>query len=60
MIDPIAFYDIVQVKNKGGAGLKSYRQISGAYHADGLGTVETIWYDDKGKWDPVHTEWKSR
>ncbi|CAM4134321.1 hypothetical protein [Lederbergia lenta] len=59
MIDPIAFFEIVKVKNKKGYGLKGYRQISGAYHADGLGTVETTWYYENGKWNPVKVEWKT-
>lgn len=58
MIDPIAMFKIVKVDNKKGYGLKSYRQISGAYHADGLGTVETTWYYEDGKWNPIKVEWK--
>lgn len=55
MIDPVAVYDIIPVKN--GYGLKSYRQIRGAYHEDRLGIVETQWYYTKGKWTPVEIKW---
>ncbi|MBS4204969.1 hypothetical protein [Lederbergia citrea] len=58
MIDPIAFFEIVKMKNNKGFGLKGYRQISGAYHADGLGTVEVLWYYQNGKWNPVNVQWK--
>ncbi|GIN58403.1 hypothetical protein J8TS2_27220 [Lederbergia ruris] len=59
MIDPIAFFEVIKIKGKNGYGLKGYRQISGAYHADGLGVVETDWYFENGKWHPVHIEWKA-
>ncbi len=58
MIDPIAFFELVKIKGKKGYGLKGYRQISGAYHADQLGTVEVKWYFEKGKWNPVDVKWK--
>lgn len=57
MIDPIAFYEPVLISKSKGYGLKSYQQISGAYHADQLGTVETLWYYEKGKWIILTTEW---
>ncbi|WP_010647233.1 hypothetical protein [Oceanobacillus massiliensis] len=57
MIDPIAFYEPVLISKSKGAGLKSYQQISGAYHADQLGTVETLWYYENGKWIILQTEW---
>ncbi|MCJ7840166.1 hypothetical protein MUB24_04415 [Lederbergia sp. NSJ-179] len=59
MIDPIAFFEVIKIKDKEGFGLKGYRQISGAYHADQLGVVETEWYFENGEWHPVHIEWKA-
>ncbi|MEK3887999.1 hypothetical protein [Bacillus sp. FSL K6-3431] len=57
MIDPIAFFKIVKIENKKGFGLKSFRQVSGAYHADGLGTVEARWYYENGNWSLVDVKW---
>ncbi len=57
MVDPIAFFDPVIISKQKGYGLKSYQQISGAYHADQLGTVETVWYYEDGKWIVLQTEW---
>jgi hypothetical protein len=57
MIDPIAFYEPLLISKSKGYGLKSYQQISGAYHADQLGTVETLWYYEKGEWIILQTEW---
>lgn len=58
MIDPIAFFEIVKISDNKGYGLKSFRQISGAYHADQVGTVEVIWYYENGKWNPINIQWK--
>lgn len=55
MIDPIAFFDIVEVES--GYGLKGYQSVSGAFHADQIGTSETIWNYQKGKWRLVSVEW---
>lgn len=57
MIDPIAFFEPVLISKSKGYGLKSYKQISGAYHADQLGTVESLWYYEKGKWITLQTNW---
>ncbi|MFD2628945.1 hypothetical protein [Oceanobacillus kapialis] len=57
MIDPIAFFEPVLISKRKGYGLKSYQQISGAYHADGLGTVESLWYFENGKWILLQTDW---
>jgi hypothetical protein len=57
MIDPIAFYEPLLISKSKGYGLKSYQQISGAYHADQLGTVETLWYYENGEWIILQTEW---
>ncbi|MCJ8007618.1 hypothetical protein ACFFF5_15720 [Lederbergia wuyishanensis] len=58
MIDPIAFFQIVKIKGKAGYGLKSYRQVSGAYHADGIGTIEVLSYFENGEWSTMKVEWK--
>ncbi|WP_067730834.1 hypothetical protein [Oceanobacillus damuensis] len=58
MIDPIAFFAPLLISDSKGYGLKSYQQISGAYHADQLGTIETLWYYERGKWIILKTEWK--
>jgi hypothetical protein len=57
MIDPIAFYDPTLISKSKGYGLKSYQQVSGAFHADQLGTVETLWYFENGEWIILQTEW---
>ncbi|WP_165767924.1 hypothetical protein [Virgibacillus indicus] len=57
MIDPIAFYDPVLISKSKGYGLKSYQQISGAYHADQLGTIETLWYYEDNEWIILKTDW---
>ncbi|CDQ39262.1 MULTISPECIES: hypothetical protein [Virgibacillus] len=57
MIDPIAFFEPVLISKSKGYGLKSYQQISGAYHADRLGTVETTWYYENGEWIILQTKW---
>lgn len=57
MIDPIAFYEPISISNSKGYGLKSYQQISGAYHADRLGTIETLWYYEDGEWIILQTDW---
>lgn len=59
MVDPIAFFEPVLISKNAGYGLKSYQQISGAYHADQLGTVETLWYYDKDKWIILNSNWVS-
>ncbi|HEY4554646.1 MAG TPA: hypothetical protein VIG80_15740 [Bacillaceae bacterium] len=56
MVDPIAFFKIEKVRGK--AGLRSFQQISGAYHADRLGTVEALWVYKKGVWVPKKVTWK--
>lgn len=58
IIDPIAFFEPVQISERNGYGLKSYKQISGAYHADQLGVLETLWYYENGRWVILQTEWK--
>lgn len=57
MIDPIVFNEPVLISKRKGLGLKSYQQISGAYHADQLGTIETLWYYGDEDWIILKTEW---
>ncbi|MFD1361410.1 hypothetical protein [Lentibacillus salinarum] len=57
MIAPIAFFEPVKISDRKGYGLKSYQQISGAYRADQLGTVETLWYYENDQWLILKTEW---
>lgn len=57
MIDPIAFFEPVEISERQGYGLKSYKQVSGAYHADQLGIIETFWYYENGKWTAIQTDW---
>lgn len=57
MIDPIAFFEPVLISKSKGYGLRSYQQISGAYHADQLGTIETLWYFENGRWIILTTKW---
>ncbi|MGM8211928.1 hypothetical protein ACLIBH_03930 [Virgibacillus sp. W0430] len=57
MIDPIAYFEPKYLSNRKGYALKSYQQISGAYHADQLGTIETLWYFEKDDWIILKTEW---
>ncbi|WP_085991513.1 hypothetical protein [Oceanobacillus senegalensis] len=58
IIDPIAFFEPVKLTERKGNGLKSYKQVSGAYHADQLGTIEAIWYYIDGEWIILKSEWK--
>lgn len=58
MIDPVAMYKIVKVKGKTGYGLKAIRQISGAFHADRLGTVTSTWYYENGNWKLINAKWQ--
>ncbi|GIN84137.1 hypothetical protein J6TS2_05230 [Heyndrickxia sporothermodurans] len=60
MIDPVALYKVVVIKEKNGLGLKAYRQVSGAYHADVLGTVISEWYYENGLWKLINAKWKER
>ncbi|MFC3039385.1 hypothetical protein ACFOGI_03915 [Virgibacillus xinjiangensis] len=57
MIDPIAYFDPILVNKNKGYGLKSYQQISGAYHADQLGTIETLWFYEDDNWIILQTKW---
>ncbi|BCB03798.1 hypothetical protein [Bacillus sp. KH172YL63] len=58
MVLPYAFFEPVKIFGKKGKGLKGYQQISGAYKADGIGTVTSYWYYDQGKWNLKKIKWK--
>lgn len=58
MIDPIAFFKPVLISKSKGYGLKGYKQVSGAYHADQLGIIESLWYYENGMWILLKDEWK--
>lgn len=57
MIDPISYFETKLISKSKGIGLKSYQQINGAYHADQLGTIETLWYYEGDDWVILQTEW---
>ncbi|RDI45856.1 hypothetical protein [Falsibacillus pallidus] len=57
MVDPIAYFKPSKIAGKKGWGLIGYQRVSGAYHADGIGTVESYWYYENGKWQMVHAKW---
>lgn len=57
MIDPVSILKPVLIPGKKGYGLRAYRQVSGAYHADRLGVVKATWYWEKGKWNLLNTKW---
>ncbi len=59
IIDPIAFFEPVLLDNNKYA-LKSFQQINGAYRADQLGVVETIWFYEDGDWIILETNWVSK
>lgn len=57
IIDPIAFFEPIVISKDKGYGLKSYKQISGANHADKVGTIETLWYFDHDQWIILQSKW---
>lgn len=59
MIDPVAFFKIIELEEEKRPGLISYQQISGAYHADHIGTIESTWVYHKDKWILLHTTLKT-
>ncbi|WP_307256038.1 hypothetical protein [Oikeobacillus pervagus] len=56
MVLPIAL--MKPVKMNEGNGLEAYQQVSGAYHADGIGTVISKWSYEQGKWQLKETKWE--
>ncbi|RLQ96148.1 hypothetical protein D9X91_07610 [Falsibacillus albus] len=57
MISPTSYFKPVKIKGKPGYGLVGYQQVSGAYHADGIGIAESYWYYENGKWQLLHVKW---
>ncbi|GGA76337.1 hypothetical protein [Ornithinibacillus halotolerans] len=57
MVAPIAYFEPKFISKTKGYGLKSYQQVSGAFHADQLGTVESLWYYDRDKWILLQAKW---
>ena len=49
-IDPFAVLAIVDSNQDGLDELRGIQQISGAYHADRLGTVTSTWFYENGQW----------
>ncbi|MFD1851165.1 hypothetical protein [Oceanobacillus bengalensis] len=58
IIEPIAFFESVKISDSKGYGLKSFKQVSGAFHADQLGTIESLWYFTEGEWIILKLEWQ--
>ncbi len=50
MVDPYSYMKPQKFGNKGD-GLKAIQSISGAYHADRIGQVESDWYYKDGQWN---------
>lgn len=57
MVTPIALYKPILLSKSKGYGLKSFQKISGAYHADSIGTIEILWYFENGSWINLQTDW---
>ncbi len=48
MIDPYSSMKITRTLS--GLGLNGIQRVSGAYHADGIGDIESLWFYANGKW----------
>lgn len=48
--EPISRMEPILISNSKGYGLKSYQQVYGTDSNDQIGTLESIWYYQKGKW----------
>lgn len=57
IIEPITSYKPVFINKQKGYGLKSHQQINGSSNSDTIGTVETLWYYENGKWIILKTKW---
>lgn len=60
LIDPIAYFEPINIRTDKGFGLKSFQQINGAKQTDHLGTVETLWYFENESWVILKTVWKDK
>jgi hypothetical protein len=58
MVIPYAMFEPVEIKGKEGLGLRGVQEISGAYHADGVGNVYSYWYYANEAWELVDIEWE--
>ncbi|WP_421385006.1 hypothetical protein ACOJQI_09625 [Bacillus salacetis] len=58
MVIPYAMFEPVKIKGEKGLGLRGVQEISGAYHADGIGDVYSYWYYEDGKWNLINIKWK--
>ncbi|WP_170007230.1 hypothetical protein [Bacillus fonticola] len=58
MVDPYSILEPIAVEGKDGFGLKGVQRISGAYHADGIGDVTSVWYYENGKWQLVSSHFE--
>lgn len=54
LVDPFSTLKPVLVEGKQ-YGLKGMQAVSGAYHADTIALIESLWYFDKGKWSLMKT-----
>jgi hypothetical protein len=48
MVDPYSSMKITRAIS--GLGLKGIQRVSGAYHADGIGDIESLWFYTNGQW----------
>ncbi len=55
--EPIASYNPVFISKQKGYGLKSRQPIKGISKDDTLGTIDTLWYFENGKWVILKTKW---
>ncbi|KAB2331502.1 hypothetical protein F7731_18080 [Cytobacillus depressus] len=54
MVDPYSLLKPVQISGKQ-YGLKGTQAVSGAYHADGIAIIESLWIYENGKWTLKNT-----
>lgn len=59
LINPISLFEPTYISKSKGYGLKSYKVINGANHADQLGKIETLWYFENNNWIILQTKWMS-
>ncbi|PLS14683.1 hypothetical protein CVD28_26910 [Bacillus sp. M6-12] len=56
MVDPYSVMKIVRLP--GGKGLKGVQRVSGAYHADALADIASVWFYKDGEWRMVKSSVK--
>jgi len=57
VINPISFIEPKLISKSKGMGMKSFQQINATKNTDQLGTIETLWYYEKGDWIILKTKW---